>query len=358
MKAFVHCGPGKLEFMEIPKPTLPQPFGVILHPVAVSPCTSDVHTIDGGGTPKKENLVMGHECVAKVVEIGEQVRDFKPGDIVIVPAITPDWRAAAIQDGNFGHASGHFSGHRLGRTWDGVFAEYFGLPDADTTLAHLPSEFSLEQGLMCADVMTTGFTGAECAQIQTGDTVCVIGIGAIGLMAIAGATHLGAGRVIAVGSRDVCVKLATFYGASEVVDYHSIDLPQTILDMTGQIGPDRVIIAGGGDKVFSDAVDMVRYGIGHIANINYYGGTGSLSFPKFSGGRGMAGKTVHTELAKGGRARIERMVNLVKYGRVDPAHLVTHCLKGLEAVPQAIELMRNKEKNGVIKVMVDVDERL
>lgn len=354
MKAFVHQGPGQFGFMDLPEPTLPQPYGVILHPVAVSPCTSDVHTMAGGGAPKKENLVMGHECVARVVEVGRQVQDFKPGDLVIVPAITPNWRAVAIQEGNPGHADDHFSGHRLGRTWDGVFAQYFALPDADTTLAHLPSELSLEQGLMCADVMTTGFTGAECAQIQTGDTVCVTGIGAIGLMAIAGAVHLGAGRVIAVGSRKLCVDLAFHYGASEVVDYHNIDLPQTILDMTGQIGPDRVIIAGGGDQIFTDAVDMVRYGIGHISNINYYGGTGSLSFPKFSGGRGMAGKTIHTELAKGGRARIQRMAELVKYRRVDPSPLVTHHLKGLDAIPQAIDLMRDKEKHGAVKVMVEL----
>ena len=355
MKAFVHKGPGEFGFMDLPEPQLSQPYGAILHPVAVSPCTSDVHTMAGGGAPKKENLVMGHECVARVVEVGRQVRDFKPGDLVIVPAITPDWRAVAVQEGNPGHADDHFSGHRLGRTWDGVFAQYFALPDADTTLAHLPPELTLEQGLMCADVMTTGFTGAECAQIQTGDTVCVVGIGAIGLMAIAGAVHLGAGRVIAVGSRAVCVELARAYGASEVVDYHGIDLPQTILDMTDQIGPDRVILAGGGDQIFSDAVDMVRYGIGQISNINYYGGTGSLQFPKFSGGRGMAGKTIHIELARGGRARIQRMAQLVKYRRVDPGALVTHRLKGLDAIPQAIELMGDKARQGVVKIMVDVD---
>jgi len=355
MNAFVHCGPGKFEFMEVTNPVLSQPFGVILHPIAVSPCTSDVHTMDGGGAPKKENLVMGHECVAKVIEVGDQVKDFNPGDIVIVPAITPDWRATAIQEGNFGHANDHFSGHRLGRTWDGVFAEYFGLPDADTTLAHLPKELTVAQGLMCADVMTTGFTGAEFAQIKTGDIVCVLGIGAIGLMAIAAAAHLGAGRIIAVGSRGICVDLAKKYGATEVIDYHGVNLPEVILEMTDQIGPDKVIIAGGGDQIFGDAVDMVRYGIGHISNINYYGGTGSLQYPKFSGGRGMAGKTIHMELAKGGRARIERMVNMVKYGRIDPAPLVTHRVHSLDAIPNAIDLMRHKTEHKVIKVMVEID---
>ena len=351
MKAFAHIGPGYVDWIDAPRPALPQPYGVILHPVAVAPCSSDVHTIDGGKGPKVENLIMGHECVARVVEVAEKVRDFCPGDLVIVPAITPDWRAVAIQDRNYGHAEDHFAGHRLGRTWPGVFAEYFALPDADTTLAHVPDWMTLEQALMCADVMTTGLTGAECASIKTGDVVCVMGIGPIGLMAIAGARSLGASRIIAVGSRRRCVELALHYGATDIADYHDGNVPERILEMTGQIGPDSVIIAGGGDEVFTQAVDMVRYGIGTISNVNYYGGDGGLMYPKFSGGRGMAGKSIHMELARGGRARMERMIAMVQYGRIDPAPLVTHKMIGWDALPEAIELMRNK-KSGTIKVMV------
>ena len=87
-------------------------------------------------------------------------------------------------------------------------------------------------------------------------------------------------------------------------------------------GTDSVIICGGNDEVFAQAIDMVRYGIGTVSNVNYFGGTGNLPFPKFSGGRGMAGKTIRTELAEGGRARIERMLSMVKYGRIHPEKLV------------------------------------
>ena len=354
MKAYTIVSPKQIGMIDVPYPTLKEPYGVILEPIAVAPCSSDVHTIDGGKMPRVENLILGHECVARVVEVASEVKNFSVGDVVIVPAITPDWRAPSIQDCNFNHADDHFSGHRLGRTWNGVFAEYFALPDADTTLAHLPKELSVEQGLMCADVMTTGFTGAENANIKIGDTVCVIGIGPIGLMAVAGAKSLGASRIIAVGSRPLCVSLAREYGATDIVDYHNGDIAEQVLKMTDGIGPDSVIIAGGGDEVFSQAIDMVRYGIGTVSNVNYYGGDGGLLYPKFSGGRGMAGKTIHMELAKGGRARMERMVSMVKYGRVNPEPLITHKLCGLESIPEAIELMRNK-KSGAIKVMVSIN---
>ena len=354
MKAFVLQGPGKVAWYDAPKPELKQPYGAVLQPVAVAPCSSDVHTVYGGGSPKQPNLILGHECVARVVEVADGVRDFQVGDVVAVPAITPDWRALAIQEGNDRHAEDHFSGHRLGRTWPGVFAEYFAVPDADTTLAHIPEGVSLEQALMCVDVVTTGFTGAEYANIKTGDTVCVIGIGPIGLMAIAGAALHGAAEILAVGSRPHCVELAREYGATSIIDYHQGDIVEQVLERTGGIGPDSVIIAGGGDEVFTQAVDMVRYGIGTISNVNYYGGTGCLGFPKFSGGRGMAGKTIHTELAKGGRARVERLLKMVRFGRVDPGKLVTHHLHGLDSVPEALELMRQKPAD-LVKVMVTMD---
>lgn len=354
MKAFVLQGPGKVAWYNAPKPELKQPYGALLQPVAVAPCSSDVHTVYGGGSPKQPNLILGHECVARVVEVADGVRDFQVGDVVAVPAITPDWRALSIQEGNDRHAEDHFSGHRLGRTWPGVFAEFFAVPDADTTLAHIPEGVSLEQALMCVDVVTTGFTGAEYANIKTGDTVCVIGIGPIGLMAIAGAALHGSAEILAVGSRPHCVELAREYGATSIIDYHQGDIVEQVLERTGGIGPDSVIIAGGGDEVFTQAVDMVRYGIGTISNVNYYGGTGSLGFPKFSGGRGMAGKTIHTELAKGGRARVERLLKMVRFGRVDPGKLVTHHLHGLDAVPEALELMRRKPAD-LVKVMVTMD---
>lgn len=337
----------------MPEPKL-TPYGAILRPVAVTPCSSDVHTVYGGGSRKAPNLVLGHECVAEIIETGELVRDFKPKEVVAVPAITPDWRDLGIQEGNFKHASAPFSGHQLGRSAPGVFAEKFLIPDADTTLAKIPEGVTLEQALMCVDVVTTGFTGAEFADIKIGDTVVVLGIGPIGLMAVEGARHLGAARILAVGTRPVCVKLAKEFGADEVLSYRDGDVAAQVMERTEGLGADGVIICGGGDEVFAQAVDMVRYGIGTISNVNYYGGTGNLPFPKFSGGRGMAGKTIHTELAKGGRVRIERLLKMVQYGRINPQKLVTHRLSGLGQVETALQLMKEKPED-LIKVMVQTD---
>lgn len=350
MKAFVLAEPGKVKWYDAPEPEL-TPFGAVLKPLAVTPCSSDVHTVFGGGSRKRPNLILGHESIAEVLAVGEYVKDFKAGDKVAVPAITPDWREKSIQDENFCHAGAPFSGHQLGRTQPGVFAEKFLISDADTTLAHIPEKVSDEQALMSVDVMTTGFTGAEYANIKIGDTVCVMGIGPIGLMAVAGARLCGAGRIIAVGTRPVCVELARYYGATDVLSYKDGDVVERVKDMTGGVGVDATIIAGGNAEVLAQAYDMTRYGIGTISNINYFGGTGFLPLPIFSGGRGMCGKTLHMELAKGGRTRIERMLSMIQYGRVDPQPLVTHHLYGLDKVEEALYLMKDKPAD-LIKVMV------
>ncbi len=353
MKAFVLAEPGKVTWYDAKEPELVSN-GAILRPIAVAPCSSDVHTVFGGGSKKQPNLVLGHECIAEVLTVGENVKDFKPKDRVAVPAITPNWRDKSIQENNFNHAKAPFSGHQLGRSQPGVFSERFLIPDADTTLAHIPAEISEEQALMSVDVVTTGFTGAEYADIKMGDAVCVIGIGPIGLMAVAGAKLRGAARIIAVGTRPVCVELAKQYGATDVISYKNGDVVQQVMDMTNGIGVDATIIAGGNAEVLTQAYDMTRYGVGTISNINYFGGTGYLPLPIFSSGRGMCGKTLHMELAKGGRVRIERIMELIKYGRVDPAPLVTHHLYGLDKVEDALYMMRDKPSD-LVKVMVHCD---
>ena len=333
----------------MPSPKLSDPYNAILTPVAISVCTSDVNTVYGSGSKKPDNLILGHEAVARIVKVGEKVKDFKEGDVVVVPSMTPNFHDKDIQDGNFLHAGANFSANTLGRSMPGVFAREFEVADADLNLAILPEGVSLGNGLMCTDMATTGFTGAE--RVNFGDTVVVLGIGGVGLMAVCGAALRGAGRIIAVGSRGASVPLAYEYGASEVISYKNDDITEYVLKATNGKGADVAIIAGGNDKSFSDAIDMVRYGVGKVVNLKLFTGDGSMEIPKFSSGRGMSGKSVYMELGKGGRVRMERLLSMVKNKRFTPEKLITHTFEGFENVEQALELMRDKG-NTVIKTMI------
>ena len=247
------------------------------------------------------------------------------------------------------HAGANFSANTLGRSTPGVFAREFEVADADLNLALLPEGVSIGSGLMCTDMATTGFTGAK--RVNFGDTVVVLGIGGVGLMAICGAALRGAGKIIAVGSRGVSIPLAYEYGASEVISYKEDNITEYVLKATNGKGADVVIIAGGNDKSFSDAIDMVRYGVGKVVNLKLFTGDGSMEIPKFSSGRGMSGKSVYMELGKGGRVRMERLLSMVKNKRFTPEKLITHTFEGFENVEQALELMRDKG-NTVIKTMI------
>lgn len=352
MKGFTMLRIGEVGWIEKEKP-LAGPYDAIVRPIALAPCTSDIHTVFEGAIGERHNMILGHEAVGEVVEVGSEVKDFKPGDRVVVPAITPDWRTIEVQRGYHQHSGGMLSGWKFSNCKDGVFAEYFHVNDADMNLAKLPDDISPEKAVMICDMMTTGFHGVELANVQFGSLVAVIGIGAVGLMAIAGARLKGAGRIIAVGSRPVCIEVAKYYGATDIVNYKDGDIVDQVMHLTDNKGVDCVIVAGGNEDVFTQAVKMVRVG-GTVSNINYFGGSDLLPIPRAEWGCGMAHKDIRGGLCPGGRLRMEMLIELVKYNRIDPGKLVTHVMYGLDKVEKALMLMKDKPKE-LIKPVVIVD---
>ena len=361
MKGFAMLDFGKVGWIEKDRP-VPGPYDAIVKPLAVAPCTSDVHTVYEAAFPKEMMefpRIIGHEAAGEVVEVGDKVRDFKYGDKVVVPAITPEWRTKEVQLGIHQHSGGLLAGWKFSnplrdRGKDGVFAEYFHVNDADMNLAHLPDDIKLEAAVMAADMMTTGFHGAELADIRIGETVVVIGIGPVGLMAVAGAKLRGAGRIIAVGGRrKITYDLAREYGASDIVDYTKGPIETQVLELTGGEKVDKVIIAGGGPDIIYEAVKIVRPG-GIIANAHYFGSGADvyiknelkhrdvLYLGRVEWGAGMSHIKIVGGLCPGGRVRMERLLSIIRYKRVDPSKLVTHRFRGLEKVEDAFYLMREK----------------
>nr|7UTC_A Chain A, Secondary-alcohol dehydrogenase [Thermoanaerobacter pseudethanolicus]7UTC_B Chain B, Secondary-alcohol dehydrogenase [Thermoanaerobacter pseudethanolicus]7UTC_C Chain C, Secondary-alcohol dehydrogenase [Thermoanaerobacter pseudethanolicus]7UTC_D Chain D, Secondary-alcohol dehydrogenase [Thermoanaerobacter pseudethanolicus] len=350
MKGFAMLSIGKVGWIEKEKPA-PGPFDAIVRPLAVAPCTSDIHTVFEGAIGERHNMILGHEAVGEVVEVGSEVKDFKPGDRVVVPAITPDWRTSEVQRGYHQHSGGMLAGWKFSNVKDGVFGEFFHVNDADMNLAHLPKEIPLEAAVMIPDMMTTGFHGAELADIELGATVAVLGIGPVGLMAVAGAKLRGAGRIIAVGSRPVCVDAAKYYGATDIVNYKDGPIESQIMNLTEGKGVDAAIIAGGNADIMATAVKIVKPG-GTIANVNYFGEGEVLPVPRLEWGCGMAHKTIKGGLAPGGRLRMERLIDLVFYKRVDPSKLVTHVFRGFDNIEKAFMLMKDKPKDLIKPVVI------
>ncbi len=349
MKGYAMLGIGRTGWIEKEVPVC-GPNDALLRPIAVSPCTSDIHTVWEGAIGVRCDMILGHEAVGEVVETGSLVRDFKPGDRVIVPAITPDWSSVEAQAGYAMHSGGMLAGWKFSNIKDGVFAEYFHVNDADGNLAHLPDGLDPACAVMLSDMVPTGFHGAELAGVQYGDSVCVIGIGPVGLMAVAAAQLKGAARLFAVGSRPNCVAAAQHYGATDIVSYRSGSISAQILEATSGRGVDRVIVAGGDNDTFLEAVQMLRPG-GCIGNVNYLGSGEFVRIPRSEWGCGMGHKTITGGLMPGGRLRMEKLAALLQYGRLDTAPLLTHRLSGFESLETALLLMKDKPKE-LIKPVV------
>ena len=349
MKGFAMLRIGETGWIEKEAPVC-GPMDAICKPIALAPCTSDVHTVWAGAIGDRHNMVLGHEAVGEVVEVGSLVKDFKVGDKVLVSAITPDWNSKAAQEGYPMHSGGMLSGWKFSNFKDGVFGEYFHVNDADGNLALLPEGMDLGAACMISDMVPTGFPGVELADVEFGDNVAVIGIGPVGLMSVAAAAIRGAANIYAVGSRKVCSDLALEFGATDIINYREGDIVEQIMDKTHGAGVDKIVIAGGDVDTFDQAIRMLKPG-GVIGNVNYLGEGDYVKIPRGDWGCGMGHKTIRGGLMPGGRVRSEKLARLVETGRIHPEKLITHRFQGLEGVEPALMLMKDKPRD-LIKPLV------
>lgn len=349
MKGFAMLGIGKTGWIEKAEPNC-GPLDAIVKPIAVSPCTSDVHTVWEGAIGERSDMILGHEAVGEVVEVGSLVKEFKPGDKVIVPAITPDWGALASQGGYAMHSNGMLAGWKFSNFKDGVFAEFFHVNEADANMAILPDNIDAAAAVMLSDMVPTGFHGVELADVQFGDDVCVIGIGPVGLMAVAGAALRGASNLYAVGSRKKCTEVAREYGATDIINYRDGSIVEQIMEKTHGKGVDRVVIAGGNVDTFIEAITMLKPG-GRIGNVNYLGSGEFVKIPRAEWGCGMGHKVIAGGLMPGGRLRMEKLATLLQTGRLDTSKLLTHKFNGFEHMEESLLLMKDKPKD-LIKPVV------
>ncbi|MFB6130018.1 MAG: NAD(P)-dependent alcohol dehydrogenase [Salinigranum sp.] len=350
MQAFVMEEIGETGFTEKDVPE-PGPGDAVLRPTKGLVCTSDVHTVHGA-IGDRENLTLGHEVVGVVDAVGEEVEVFEPGDRVAVGAITPDWGSLAAQDGHPSQSNQALGGWKFANVKDGTFAEYVHVNDADANLAHVPDGVSDEAAAYVTDMMSTGFMGAEHADVPMGGTVAVFAQGPVGLMATKGAALQGAGRIIAVETVPERQELARTYGADEIVDFQEGDPVEQIRDLTDGEGVDAAIEALGSSGTLAQCVAATKAG-GTISNVGYHGEGETVDIPREEWGVGMAEKDIVTGLCPGGRLRLRRLLRLIETGKVDPTRMTTHTFP-FEEADEAFRLMETKE-DGVVKPLVDFE---
>jgi threonine dehydrogenase-like Zn-dependent dehydrogenase len=345
VKALTYHGPRDICWESVPDATLPHERAAVVRVRAAGICGSDLHIYDGHGFSPGTGYALGHEAVGEVVEVGSAVERFAVGDSVLLTASVGCGHCDACGRGvvflcaNPGEAGVYGIGHALG----GCQAELVAVPAADMNLVAMPAGMSDDTGLVLTDNAPTGWYGARLARIAPGDTVAVVGLGPVGLMAVAAAWIMGAARVLGVDLVPERRARAATLGAEPVGDDPAAD----VLRLTGGRMADVVVEAVGADATIELAMGLAgRSGRVSVVGVNQN--------PAFTFNMLMAQiKCLEFTI---GLCSVQRelpaLLALTEGGRLDPGAVVSHHLP-LEAGAEAYALFAARE-DGVSKVVLDL----
>jgi threonine dehydrogenase-like Zn-dependent dehydrogenase len=261
MKAVVFHGVGDIRLDDVEEPKIQEPTDAIVQLTSSAICGTDLHMVRGTMAGMVPGTILGHEGVGVVEEVGSQVRNLNVGDRVVIPSTIGCGYCMFCRRGFYAQCdnanpngpqagTAFFGGPQPTGPFEGLQAEYARIPYANVGPVKLPEQVTDEQALLISDIFPTGYFGADLAEIEDGDTIAVFGCGPVGQFSITSAWLMGAGRVLAVDKDDSRLEMARAQGA-EVINFDEEDPVETIFDLTGGIGVDRVIEAVGVDAMSS-----------------------------------------------------------------------------------------------------------
>ena len=349
MRANVFHGPNNIRVEEVPRPKA-RIGEAVIRITLTTICGTDLHILRGE-YPVKAGLVIGHEPVGVVEELGDGMIGYEIGERVLVGAITPCGQCRACLSAQWaqcGHGQGveAIGGWRFGNTINGAQAEYLLVPNAQANLAKIPDELSDEQVVLLADIASTGFSGAESGNVRIGDTVVVFAQGPIGLCSTAGAKLMGASFIIGVDGDPVRMKMSKRMGADVVLDPKQCDVIAEVKRLTNG-GADVAIEAFGIQETFEKCLRCLRPG-GTLSSLGVYSGKLQMPYDAFAAGLG--DYKIVTTLCPGGKERMRRLMAMVQSKRFDPTPLLTHTFS-LDQIVEAYDLFGSR-RDGVLKVAI------
>lgn len=349
MLATVFHGVNDIRVEEVNRPH-PGPGEAVIKVTLTTICGTDLHIVRGE-YPVKPGLIIGHEPVGIIDELGVGLTGYEVGDRVLVGAITPCGQCTACLSGHLsqcGHGGTYqaIGGWRFGNTINGAQAQYLLVPNAQANMTRIPQGVTDEQVVMLADIASTGFSGAEAGGVKIGDAVVIFAQGPIGLCATAGAKLMGASLIIGVDADENRLKMAKRMGADLTLNVHEVDVVAEVKRLTGG-GADVSIEALGEQQTFESALRSLRPG-GTLSSLGVYSGKLQIPYEFFAAGLG--DYRIVTTLCPGGKERMRRLINVVQAGRFDPTLLITHSF-ALTEINEGYRIFGDRLE-GVLKVVI------
>jgi threonine dehydrogenase-like Zn-dependent dehydrogenase len=387
MKALCWYGTNDVRVTRVPDPKILNPRDAIVKVTLTAICGSDLHLLDGFIPTMKRGDVLGHEFMGEVVEVGQEVKNLRRGDRVVVPFTIACgkcffcerelWSACDNSNPNawmleaaYGFSgSGLFGYSHMMGGYAGGQAEYVRVPFADVGPFKIPEGVPDEKVLFLSDIFPTGYMAAENCGISPGDTIAVWGCGPVGQFCIRSAWLLGAGRVIAIDREPDRLEKAAACGKAEVLDLTTTNIFDALKDMTGGRGPDACIDAVGLEAhgasiddwydraktatfMATDRISALRQAIhccrkgGTVSIPGVYGGLLDKVPMGAAFGKGLTMRMGQTHVHR----YLPRLMNHIQRGEIDPSFVITHRAP-LEDAASLYQTFRDKE-DGCLKVVL------
>ncbi|MFG1626062.1 alcohol dehydrogenase catalytic domain-containing protein [Kribbella sp. NPDC049227] len=345
MKALVYHGPGKKAWEDVPDAAVQDPTDVVVRVDTTTICGTDLHILQGDVAAVTDGRILGHEAVGTITAVGSAVTGFHVGDRVLVPAITKCGRCVYCQRNMPSHCQtvggiGWIFGHLI----DGTQAELVRVPYADTSLYAVPDGVTDQQAIFLADSLPTGYeVGVLAGNVRPGDTVAVVGAGAVGLSAILTTGLWGASKVIAVDTNKFRLTKALEFGATDAVEAGP-NIVAEVAALTDGLGVDVSIEAVGYPETLLTAAQLVRPG-GHIANIGVHGTPVELPM------QDMWIQNVTLTMGLVDTVSIPTLLKMVASGRIPSEKMGTHTFT-FDEIAEAYDVFKNAAANEALKVII------
>lgn len=347
MKSTVFVEKGKVAIGDVSKPEITADDDVIIRVVRACVCGSDLWAYRGDDNKKPGSVNTGHEAIGVVEQTGSAITTVKKGDFVIAPFTHGCGHCAACRAGFDGDCQSHPDNFS-----NGCQAEFIRFQHGQWALIKIPgkpedyTEGMLASLLTLSDVMATGYHAARVARVQPGDTVVVMGDGAVGLCGVISAKMMGAGHIIAMSRHEDRQKLAREFGATDIVPERGDEAVSKVMELTDGNGADAVLECVGtaqstdtATKVGRPGAAVGRVGLPHNAVLD----SGAL----FNRNTIIAGGPASvTTYVKNG------LLQAVLDGRINPGKVFTQSFS-LDQIDQAYQAMAKRE---AIKSLVVVSD--
>lgn len=342
MLALIYKGDKTINLEQIPMPTIQNPKDAVVKVELSSICSSDLHIKNGAVTRAKSDIVLGHEFVGEIVDVGNSIKNLKIGDRVVANCITFCGECYFCKQGYINNCE--IGGWELGCRIDGCQAEYVRVPFAHTSLTKIPKDVSYEQALFVGDVLSSGYFGAELCEIKPADIVAVIGAGAVGLCAMMCAKLFGASAVIAIDILDQRLDVAVKNNVADIVlNPLKHDITSETMKLTNNRGVDAVVEAAGGKDTFQMAWEIARAN-SVVSLVAMYETVQELPLNR------MYGKNLIFKTGGVDAIHCEKLLKLIQTKRLNTDFLISHKVL-LSNILEGYKIFENK-LNNCIKVAI------